>query len=286
MRLKNRAKEPIGLLSKLFLTFFIIYLLMCAWVRLPIFQITRSYSLPSWTRKPIAHRGIFDNSFVPENSLKAFELALKRGFAFELDVMLSKDQEVVVFHDEQLLRMTGVSGEFVQWNAKDLGELKLLKTDQTPPALSKVLQLINGQVPIHLEIKQEGVVGPLESKVLDLLKTYAGPICILSFNPNTLEWFKVNGPEYIRVLNVEGPFGFDQRLLGLIYDVLQSRPHMINVDIQSLSPLSVKLLRPLIPLGAYTINNSVTFNQYKRSLHHVIFEDFKGEWIDKSPKKV
>ena len=54
-----------------------------------------------------AHRGLHSlRNQVPENSLQAFTYAASRGYGIELDVRLSADGQVVVFHDDNLSRMT------------------------------------------------------------------------------------------------------------------------------------------------------------------------------------
>ena len=49
--------------------------------------------------KNFIHRGYFNNIDIPENSIIAFSLALKRNFNIELDIKLNKDNELIVFHD-------------------------------------------------------------------------------------------------------------------------------------------------------------------------------------------
>ncbi len=62
-------------------------------------------------RKAFAHRGLHDNpGGIPENSLAAFRRARAHGYGVELDVQLSKDGQVVVFHDDTLDRVCGVWG--------------------------------------------------------------------------------------------------------------------------------------------------------------------------------
>ena len=57
----------------------------------------------------IAHRGMFDNIKIPENSLSSFKKALKYNYSIELDIQLTKDNILVVFHDSNLKRMTGIN---------------------------------------------------------------------------------------------------------------------------------------------------------------------------------
>ena len=60
--------------------------------------------------RPFAHRGLWDEG-LPENSLGAFRAAAEAGFAIELDIQLSSDGEVMVFHDYTLDRVCGRAGK-------------------------------------------------------------------------------------------------------------------------------------------------------------------------------
>ena len=57
--------------------------------------------------KPIAHRGLHGGD-IPENSMPAFERAVDNGYNIELDVHITIDGVVVVFHDDTLTRVCGV----------------------------------------------------------------------------------------------------------------------------------------------------------------------------------
>ena len=47
----------------------------------------------------ISHRGIHDNIKVYENTLESFKLAIKKKYTIELDIHLTKDNQIIVFHD-------------------------------------------------------------------------------------------------------------------------------------------------------------------------------------------
>ena len=91
-----------------------------------------------------AHRGLHGKG-IPENSLAAFSLACKRGFGIELDVQLSRDGTVMVFHDYTLQRMTGCGQKLAQLTTAQLQELPLAGSDQTIPTLRQVLELVELQ---------------------------------------------------------------------------------------------------------------------------------------------
>ena len=136
-----------------------------------------------------AHRGLHGNG-VPENSLLAFSLACENGCGIELDVQLSSDGEVMVFHDYTLVRMTGYDGRLSKTDAERLQTLSLCGTDQTIPTLSEALALVDGRVPILVELKGENLNTSLCKKVAEQLSKYHGDYCIESFNPLLLRNIK------------------------------------------------------------------------------------------------
>lgn len=129
-----------------------------------------------------AHRGLH-GSGVPENSLEAFERACRAGHGIELDVQLSKDGEVMVFHDYTLTRMTGVDKKLCELDSLELIKLRLGGTEQRIPTFKEVLELVGGRVPILVELKGESFDTSLCPKVAEILSKYDGSFCIESFNP-------------------------------------------------------------------------------------------------------
>ncbi len=129
-----------------------------------------------------AHRGLHSDT-VPENSLKAFELACQAGYGIELDVQLSRDGEVMVFHDYTLVRMTGDDRKLCELDASELRELRLKGSEHRIPTFREVLEIVDGRVPILVELKGENFDTSLCPKVAELLSGYKGRYCIESFNP-------------------------------------------------------------------------------------------------------
>ena len=146
-----------------------------------------------------AHRGLWDDG-VPENSLPAFARAAEAGFAIELDVQLSKDGVVMVFHDYTLTRMCGEDVKLSALTAAELGTKRLKGCDAYIPTLAEVLAVVDGRVPLLIELKGESSDAALCAPVAALLDAYQGPFVIESFNPILLRWFKKNRPLVLRGL--------------------------------------------------------------------------------------
>ena len=152
----------------------------------------------SWIKEtPIAHRGLHTKD-IPENSLSAFENALKNNYAIELDVQFTKDKEVVVFHDENLKRITNDTRNIEDVNYDELKNLRLGNTNEIIPTLEEVLELVDSKVAILIEIKDCKDYIELSEKTYEILKGYEGNYAIQSFNPFILEWYKNNASEVVR----------------------------------------------------------------------------------------
>ena len=136
----------------------------------------------------IAHRGIHDNIKVFENTIESFKLAIKKKYIIELDIHKTVDNQIVVFHDYDTKRL--LDNDLIIENStyKELSNLKKFHI----PTLAEVLKLVDGKVPLLIELKQRNKVGKLESLTMELLNNYNGEYAIQSFNYKTVYWFKKN----------------------------------------------------------------------------------------------
>ncbi|UZD90540.1 glycerophosphodiester phosphodiesterase family protein [Cognatishimia activa] len=147
---------------------------------------------PIFLTTPIAHRALHDvKNGRPENSRAAIQAAIDAGYGIEIDLQLSQDQMPMVFHDYDLARLAECKGPVQQKTSQELASIPLIGGDETIPDLKEVLELIDGQVPLLIELKdQDGQmgenVGALEVATADLLRSYDGPVALMSFNPNTV----------------------------------------------------------------------------------------------------
>ncbi len=235
----------------------------------------------SWlVSNPIAHRGLFDNVDVPENSVSAFKKAIEDGYSVELDLRMLSDGTIIVFHDEKLGRMTGADGYTDNCTYPQIEHLKLLNSQEKIPTFEEVLKLFNGQVPLLIEIKNDGKIGAFEKKVYEMLKNYNGEYAVQSFNPFTIEWFKNNAPEVTRGLlsgyfkNSNLGFWAKYKLKRLALAPL-CEPQFINYDINCLPNRFVnrKGIKEL-PLLAYTIKSEQDYLKALKYCDNVIFDGF------------
>ena len=158
-----------------------------------------SSSLSAFDGWLYAHRGLHQKPDAPENSLEAFRRAVSHGYGCELDVHLLSDGNLAVFHDDELKRMTGKGGVVESLIQAELGDYRLGESDQTIPTFRQVLDLIDGKVPLIIELKvHRGNHSELCERVFQELDKYRGPYCVESFDPRVVRWLKKNRPDVIR----------------------------------------------------------------------------------------
>jgi len=144
---------------------------------------------PGLLRRPVAHRGLHDAAAGrPENGLSAIRAAIGHGYSVEIDVQLSRDGEAIVFHDEDLDRMTGQHGPLADRTAAELGRIRLAGSTDTIPTLAEVLALTSGRAPLLVELKDRtglltGTDGRLEDATARLVGAAPGEVAVMSFNP-------------------------------------------------------------------------------------------------------
>jgi len=193
----------------------------------------------------IAHRGLHNNE-IPENSIAAFKKALDKNMPIELDIRLLKDKNIVVFHDENLKRMTGYNKDIEKCTYEDIKELKLKDTNERIPLLKDVLKLVNNKVLLIIEFKNSKF--GLESKAIKLLDDYKN-FCLQSFNLRTLYFFKLIRPKYVVGLLVSYK---RKRKLNLLFE-----PDFFSHSLKGIDNKFVKRKKSKnIPIFVWTIRNN------------------------------
>ena len=227
--------------------------------------------------KLIAHRGLHDNATAaPENSLPAFERALARGVGVELDVHITLDGELVVLHDRALKRMTGADGLVEDWTWEELRSLRLLGTDCRIPRLGEVLALLDGQVPMILEIKNDCKpnLGRLESRLMEMLARYPGKLILESFNPSVVAWLRQHAPRYVRgQLACANPDWEKQLYVKHLMFNPVTAPQFIAYDIDEIDwRLRLACNRHGIPLLGWTVKTPEQLDKARRLCDGIIYE--------------
>lgn len=233
-----------------------------------------------WIKKrPIAHRGFHRGFKVPENSMKAFERAIKKNYAIEFDVRMTKDKQLVVFHDESLFRLCSSLKEISSEDYTQIKDIKLYGTNQRIPLLKDVLKFVNNRVPMLIELKNYGEVGEFEYLVSKELEKYNGKFGICSFNPEVVNWFKTKKPKLKRGL-IFGDVKESKTKLHHI-DFLKSfykvKPDFVSLDYRLIDTLIPRFCnRKKVPIVSWTLNSKKQIGKAKRVLDNIIFENFKA----------
>jgi glycerophosphoryl diester phosphodiesterase len=231
---------------------------------------------------PVAHRGLWSPDGPPENSLGAFHAACAAGYGIELDVHLSSDGEAVVFHDDTLKRMTGLEGRIRDRTAAELAEIRLAGSDEKIPTLLETLALIGRRAMVHVELKTAfGEVGPLETRVHEIIADHAGPLCVIGFNPYSHAWYADHYPGVLRGLDSwswERPASMaesQRKAYARLEQIELARPHFLALGLDVLPhPRAQELRAQGMPVVAWTVRKPEQWDAVKDHCDNLIFEGF------------
>lgn len=228
-----------------------------------------------------AHRGLHDKT-LPENSLRAFEKAVERGLGIELDIQLSKDGQVVVFHDLTLNRVTGVDGKVIDYTAEELSNMSLNGQPDGIPTLKQVLEVVDGKIPLIIEMKIPGFDLSVCPKAFEILDEYPGRYCVESFHPFVLDWLRKNRPNILRGQLSSNFFKHGEKgnklqlfaVKNLLLNVI-AKPDFIAYDIRYPETWAFRLCRDLwkaFPIG-WTVRTTEELTRAKEEFDAWICED-------------
>ncbi len=229
----------------------------------------------------IAHRGMHNiKKEIPENSLKAFAKAIDNSYIIELDVHILKDKSVIVFHDDNLERMTGVNKKVKETTYNEIKKLKLQNTNCYIPLLEDVLNLVNGKVPIIIELKTDAKCGTLEEEMIKILKQYKGQYAVKSFNPFSIYWIKKHNPKIIRgqlasnfkneKMNIIKKVFLKNMMLNFI-----TKPDFLSYGIDGLPNKKVERYRKNNLVLGWTITNKSEMERASKYCDNLICENLE-----------
>lgn len=263
-----------------------------AWLLLLLIPLLYVFLIaPRLPRRPLgrlagwdyAHRGLW-NDELPENSLPAFQNAIDHGFGMEMDVHLTADDKLVVFHDDTLQRMCGDPRRITDCTLAELRALRLKGKEQIP-TFDAFLQLVNGQVPLIIEIKTCKRIDRLCDLVASRLDDYTGDYCVESFDPRAVRWFRQHRPQVIRgqlafglVKPSKNPKTPINRFVASLAQNVMGRPDFIAFEAATDHSLPMRLARLFRPwLVAWTVRDAATMDRLRGRYDLQIFEGFVPE---------
>lgn len=243
----------------------------------------------SFLSRPIAHRAYHDkDQGRPENSPAAIRAAVAAGYGIEIDLQLSADGVPMVFHDYALDRLTEAKGPITLRSAAELGTTRLRHCTEGIPTLAEVLDIVAGQVPLLIEIKdQDGAMGPniglLEAATAEALKGYDGPLAVMSFNPHSMQAMARLAPDIPRGLTTSSYEASDWPTLSAdTCDRLRDIPDFDGVGASFISHEANDLDRPRVaalkasgvPILCWTIRSSQAEAEARKIAVNVTFEGY------------
>ena len=207
----------------------------------------------------IAHRGIH-NEAIPENSMKAFSLALKKNIPIEFDVHILKDKNIVVFHDDNLKRMTNKDKFIKECTYEEIKDLNLKNTNKKIPLLKDVLKLVDGKVLLDIELKMDVTDHSLEDGLIEILKDYNGEVILKSFDYRKVKYLKKHTNYKIGLL-IKRMSGFKDFIIRNINFNILIKPDFLACNKNMLDCKSVKTFKKDIYI--WTIKNKDELKIYK-----------------------
>ncbi len=230
-----------------------------------------------------AHRGLHNReNGVPENSERAFSLAVQCGFGMEFDLQLTQDNYVVVHHDHTIQRTCGEDKLISDMTLAELRQYRLFGTEERIPLFSDVLKLVDGKTPLIIELKGYNDPEELCPRVVELLRDYPGLYCVESFDPRIVRWFWKNRPDVVRGqlmerLEKSGQVTRAQAFFGRnLMTNYATRPQFEAYDFHNRDVISLHAARKLFGMQevSWTLRKEEDFQKAKALGNLCIFEGF------------
>ena len=216
---------------------------------------SRTGWLKEWT---YAHRGLHGGGRV-ENSRGAFRAAIDAGLGIECDIQRSLDNQAMVFHDWDFTRLIGRPDKTGALTAAEWRTLSYLEGEEAPIALTDLVEMVAGEVPLLVEIKSRrgyDVERTCES-VAAVLDGYTGHHAVMSFDPRVSRWFRKHSPQTVQGLVMrEDDIGMTQKSWQRHLAVWIARPEFIAYHVAALPNAMVTALRDGgMPVLTWTVNS-------------------------------
>ena len=221
-----------------------------------------------------AHRGLFDNKNIVENTISAFKKALLNNLNIELDIRVTKDKKIVVFHDANIKRLTGIDRLVKDMRYEELKDISLLNTTDKIPIFEDVLHLVRGRVTLLIELKENFSSNTLK-ELNKLLLDYNGKVLLQSFNPIIARKIAYTGLKRYKmgILLTDEYNGFKKALYDtFIYKYLIKQKYINFISSSKELVLKVKEISKK-DLFVWTIKTKEDFIKYKKYSNNLICEE-------------
>jgi glycerophosphoryl diester phosphodiesterase len=239
--------------------------------------------------RPVAHRGLHDAARgIIENTPSAVTAAVEGGYGIEVDLQISADGEAMVHHDDALGRLTDGAGDLAATSAADLKAVPFKSTADRMITLGELCDMVAGRTMLVLELKSrfDGDLR-LVARATDVLKNYAGPVAVMSFDPAQVTAVRRMAPALVRGVVAERWYrhhewdrlpASEKRRLAFLLHGLRTRPHFVAYSVRDLPALAPLVARHIfgLPLLTWTVRTSEDRLRAQRWADQMIFEGFRA----------
>jgi glycerophosphoryl diester phosphodiesterase len=247
-------------------------------------------NLPWLTARPIAHRGLHDApNGVIENTPSAARAAIEGNYGIECDVQITRDGEAMIFHDDQLDRLTEATGALAQHNVVDLKRVPFRRTADRMVTLGEYCDLIAERSLLLIELKSR-FDGDLRiaRRAVEVMRGYKGRFALMSFDPALVVEVRRLAPEMTRGITSESRYTHPEwkkllstammRRLSWMVDAPRACPQFIAHNVNDLPALLPSTLRALFgtPVLTWTVRTDAQRMNAQRNADQMIFEGFRA----------
>lgn len=236
--------------------------------------------------RPVAHRGLHGNGLI-ENTLGAARAATEAGYAIEVDIQSTVDNEVVVFHDDTLDRLTDATGPLAARTLAELKQIAIRNSNERIPTLQELLDTVGGRTPLVVELKSSWDGDDrLAARTAEILRNYNGPVAGMSFDPSVVMALRRHAPDLTRGIVAEryyddpewSPLGAARKFqFGNLLHIPRTRPHFVAYYIRDLPALAPLVARSILgmKLLTWTVRTEAERDKARRWTDQMIFEGFR-----------
>jgi glycerophosphoryl diester phosphodiesterase len=241
------------------------------------------------TARPIAHRGLHNaGKGIIENTASAATAAIEGQYGIECDLQISADGEAMVFHDDTLDRLTEQRGPLAALTASELRQVRYRNSSDRIITLGELLDLVAGRATLVIELKSrfDGDTR-VAQRAAQVLKSYAGPAALMSFDPALVEAVREAAPDVVRGIVAERKYDHPEwnflpalrkRYLAFLLHARRTRPQFVAYHVGDLPSLGPGIARALfeLPLLTWTVRTTDDLRRAKRYADQIIFEGFRA----------
>lgn len=235
----------------------------------------------SWMKGYCAHRGLHNKEqSIEENSPSAFQLAIDAGLNIEMDIRITKDEQLIVFHDADGRRMLSIDANIEQLTLEEVRSAAIGKSTDKVLTLSEFLDMVSGKVGLIIEIKATSRNERVCQLCAEILDDYSGNFSICSFRPEIVRWFAKNRKHFIRGQLIENILG-DKRYSWIVRDLQTfngfafiAKPNFLSVEYHHARFFTwIRMFGGI--LSIWTIRDQKSMDKYKQKADAIIFENVK-----------